>query len=403
VESADVVVVGGGIIGAACALHLLEAGISRVLLVERLPGFGQGTSAALAGNIDHWAAGYMPKFGPEELELERYGFAFYQELADSAESFDLTLTGCVYLATTEDGWKTHIQPFLDFADVVDTIPLTSEEVETATRSLVSADAVVGGVFHRAGGWLSVEKTTQVMVRHFVEKGGRALAGCPVESILISKGRVAGVDTPRGVISSREVVVAAGAWTNLLLRTAGVWLPMVPVVSGRIISAPSPIQADAPVILIKELGFYARHADGELMWGCGFHVAPRHSFVDEDPPHMLDNLPLDGGAEMLAHAVTFSAVVPSLTQMRRFSLAYGLPCHTPDKHAIIGPVPGTAGLWVAAGCNEAAAAHAPGFGKLVADMLVAGNSGITSTPFQPSRFAATSQRMSGADILTLASS
>ena len=80
-QRAEVVVIGGGILGCAAALHLLERGVEDVLVLER-DGLAQATSHAGGGFVGRWGGGYVPAWGTQELALEAYGLDFYRSLAE---------------------------------------------------------------------------------------------------------------------------------------------------------------------------------------------------------------------------------------------------------------------------------------------------------------------------------
>src|ERR1700727_2968720 len=99
-DTADVIVVGGGVFGAAAALHLVIEGAGEVILLER-DGVAEGTSAAGAGFIDPWAAGSNPHLGPEELAVEEYGLRFYAQVAEEHPEVAYLRNGCLWVAIDE--------------------------------------------------------------------------------------------------------------------------------------------------------------------------------------------------------------------------------------------------------------------------------------------------------------
>src|SRR5687767_683549 len=103
-DRAAVAVIGGGIIGACTALHLVREGVSNVVLLER-DDVAQGTSAAAAGFVAMWAAGYIGQWGEEEVALERYGLAFYDDLAARGHDLDHRPNGTLWIASDEPTWE----------------------------------------------------------------------------------------------------------------------------------------------------------------------------------------------------------------------------------------------------------------------------------------------------------
>ena len=199
-------------------------------------------------------------------------------------------------------------------------------------------------------------------------------------------RVTGVETPRGPLHAERVIVAAGAWTNALLASIEVRLPVVPLVAFRVVTEPLGVPATMPTIMIGEVPMYLREYDGALLWGMHYRADPRFRFVEEAVPERFDQLPLDGLAEAEARAATAFDVFPSLAASRSRTVAFGAPTFTPDQRPCLGSVGALEGLYVATGCNEAGVTHAPGYGRLLAELLTTGRpSCAPSTRSIPDRF------------------
>src|SRR3954470_769054 len=106
---ADVVVVGAGILGVSTAHHLLRGGARRVIVIDAdTPA--AATSGAGAGFVGLWAAGYAASFTETDLLLEQYGIDFYRELAARDPSVEVRTNGNLFLATTDDGYRSWVAP-----------------------------------------------------------------------------------------------------------------------------------------------------------------------------------------------------------------------------------------------------------------------------------------------------
>lgn len=384
IETADVVVVGGGVIGCAIALHLAEAGLE-VTLVER-DGIGQATTMAGAGFIGMWAAGWTPTFGREHIPIERYGLGFYRELAERAE-FGYHANGNMYVATNVEAWTATIEPrLLDTADVPNLRRLSPDDVAELT-GIIPAEAVYGGILHPDGGQISTAAATIAIARRFVDAGGRLETREPATRLLRRGDRVEGVETLHGRVHAERVVVAAGAWTNALLSSVDVRLPTVPLVAFRVVTEPLGVSEAMPTIMIGEVPMYVRGVDGgALLWGMHYRADPRFRFVDAEVPERFDQLPLDGLQEAEARAATAAHVFPCLAQSQSKTVFFGAPTFTPDQRPYLGPVESLDGLFVAAGCNEAGVTHAPGYGRLLAELMTTGATTLCSIEtFDPGRF------------------
>lgn len=389
-ETADVIVIGGGVFGTAAALHLVTEGAGDVMLLER-DGIAEGTSAAGAGFIDPWAAGSNAHLGSEELAVEDYGLGFYAQLADEHPEVTHLRNGCLWIAIDEQQWERLI-PMLDYPSVRTEI-LEPEEIGAVT-SLVRTEAVTRGVFHPDSSQVSAPGAARSMAREFECRGGRLEERRPVVRLAVEGGRVAGVETSRGPIRSDRVVVALGAWSNQLLAAHKVFLPMVPLVVSRIVTEQLEVPGATPPFFIPgvtegedEVGYlYLRGEQGRLLWGAHYSAAPRLTFVDRPVAGRFDQLPLDGIQELQRAGERAAAVVPLLGRYRSITVAHGVPCYTPDNRSLVGAVPDLEGLFVLAGCNEMGVTHAPGLGRVLAELVVHGAPRLTSCePWRPERF------------------
>lgn len=271
-ESAEAVVVGGGILGCSAALHLIETGISDVTLLER-DNLAQATSQAGAGFVGVWAQGYLGAWKSEEVEIERYGLAFYEGLAQDGYEFDYKRNGNLWAATTQEAWDTHIDPIANHSAVPERQVLTSDEVEEVT-GIIPSESIIGGVLFPNGCQVSAPKASAAVGARFVATGGRLELRRPVERIVVKNGRVCGLDTSQGRIDTETVVVAAGAWTNFLLRELGFFVPMVPLVQSRIITEPLGVPSTMPTLMLQEFNhIWLREERGGLLWGSTYEETP----------------------------------------------------------------------------------------------------------------------------------
>ena len=389
-ETADVIVVGAGVFGAAAALHLVREGAGHVVLLER-DGVGEGTSAAGAGFIDPWAAGSNPHLGPEELAVEEYGLDFYARLAQDHPEVAHRANGCLWIAIDDEQWE-RLTPILGYPSV-QTQVLEPDEIGDVTE-LVRTDAVRGGVFHPSSGQVSAPGAAKSMATEFQRAGGSLEERRPVVGLVVEGGSVGGVQTTRGPIVSDVVVLALGAWGNDLLAPHGLFLAMVPLVVSRIVTEPLDVPPATPPFFVPgvtegedEVGYlYLRGEQGRLLWGAHYSAAPRLMFVDQPVAARFDQLPLDGIQELQRAGERAASVVPLLARYRSITVAHGVPCYTPDNRSLVGAIPQLEGLFVLAGCNEMGVTHAPGFGQVLAEMVVHGASRLTSTePWRPERF------------------
>jgi sarcosine oxidase, subunit beta len=382
----DAVVVGGGILGCSAALHLKLRGCESVTLVER-DRIGAGASGAGAGLLARWSAGFVPAWGDAELELETYGLDFYRELSACGYELGYVETGVLFVGSARAAGQRSLLPLAHHDAAEDRAVLTPSEVGQLTEGFVRPSGVAGGVLDRRGARVSAPAAARGLARRFSELGGVNLEHEPVRSI--SRGRTGGfvLDTRTGPLRCETLVVAAGAWTNPILRMVDTWLPLVPLVATRLSTEPVPVPPNLPAIQFCDGRRVYLRADGAcLTWGCGYEREPRYAFVDSEPPERLDGLPLECVAEMERAAHELAEAIPALSSSKTVRAVHGATCHTADLKPLIGELPSVPGLFVVAGDNYAGVTHAPGAGRLLAELVTgAQETSVDPFPYRPGRF------------------
>ena len=360
-QRAEAVVIGGGLFGCAAALHLLERGVKDVLLLER-DGLAQATSHAGGGFVGRWGGGYVPAWGTPELVLEAYALDFYRSLAeDHRLEFGYKRNGSLWAATTPAAWDAYLAVIATHPEVENKQTLSAAEVDEITGGVIMASGVVGGVLHPDGCQVQAPRATTAIARLVEAAGGQIRTRTPVTGLAVEHGRIQGVETSEGTVATGTVVLAAGAWTNALLRPLGAWVPMVPLIATRIITEPLAVPPTMPTLMLPEFtGLWIREEEGGLLWGAGYGVEPRKIFLDQDPFERFDHLPLAGFLETERIGTEAASAVPLLTQYRNPRVAQGAPTYTPDLRGIVTGVPEAEGLWVIGGDNEAGITHGPGY-------------------------------------------
>jgi glycine/D-amino acid oxidase-like deaminating enzyme len=299
---------------------------------------------------------------------------------------DYQRNGNLWIAASQEGWETYVRPLAEHPSVPDKQILSPTEVAHLT-GIVRAEGVLGGVLHPAGAQISAPKAVRALASRLRDAGGLIREGTEVEEILVQAGQVRGVRTSRVEVATSTAVVAAGAWAHVLLRRAGYEAPIVPLTATRLISKPVGVPRTAPTISLDEFSFlWVRGHHGRLMWGCDYTSSPHFDFVESDPPHTFDLL--DGEAESTTRAQgrRASGVIPLLANPGECAIDHGAPCYTADTRSLVGPVPGIDGLFAVCGCNQAGITHGPGYGRLIAELILDGEAQLTDpAPFDLGRF------------------
>jgi sarcosine oxidase, subunit beta len=383
--SAEVVVVGAGIIGSSAALSLLEGGCDDVLLVER-DDVGEGTTAAGGGFVCVWGAGWVPKWSTHEVELELEALSFYEQLADEDDSFGYRREGALFVSFEEGAHTDRLEMLATHPAVRDARRVSAEDVEELTHGAVRAGAVHGATYHPHAAAVTTRLAARAIVARFERQGGRVLRGVEVDAVTTEAERVTGLATSDGAIAAGTVVLATGAWTNAMLEPLGAWLPIVTLASARICTQPFGYSSATPNFLEFGGGLWFREHDGGLLWGAHTEASPYKDFVDGPPPKAAEvrdwaNDDVDELLELggkLRHTVPHLADSPAET-------THGLLCYTPDGHPLVGAVDGPAGLHVVTGDNYAGVTHGPGLGRLAAQSVRGEHACALATAFAPTRF------------------
>ncbi|AWK84976.1 NAD(P)/FAD-dependent oxidoreductase [Azospirillum thermophilum] len=378
--TADVVIVGGGILGLSIAWHLTRRDTRRVLLLERNAPAASATSRAAAlltrARSDRATAALVRRTYDAIAELE----------AELGEPLDLRRVGTLHVA----GSPATLAPLEALMAAADGEAVEWLDAAEAARRVpwLAAETVLRAAFMPADGFLDPYRLADAYGRAARRRGALLRSGVTVTGLRTAAGRITGVDTDRGAVAAPLVVDAAGAWAGTLAWTARVGLPQAPVRSQYWITAPDPrlFPPDHPVTVLPDAGAYARPELGCLLFG----LRGRTSFV-LDPrllPDRIDGLDLgdsDGGWETLAEgAERLARVFPAVMDTGIAHYVSGLSTYTPDGRFNLGPVPGLPGLLVASGCCGAGIAASGGIGQAVADLAAEGRTAFDLAAFDPGR-------------------
>jgi glycine/D-amino acid oxidase-like deaminating enzyme len=379
---ADVVVIGGGILGAATALQLAEAGAGDVVLLERGRALGTQTTRAGAGFVGYFA-------GELEAELAADSMAFYARVqADSGEDLGVLRSGLLFPAVSEAGVEMLRQEHereLAFAPRVELL----DARETARLCpLLAAGAVHGGLFQPDAHQVPTTRVMAALARLLPAAGVDVRVGVEVRHVRVDGGRVRGVETNAGVVETRHVVNAAGAAAHGLGARDGVSIGAVPLLESRFVTEPvAGLPADLPMLLFFERDLlYVRREGDALLVGAIERELGERSRVPLDAPPPTSALPLHACTSHEELAARCADVIPAFGDLRVADRASGLPSWTPDGRHVLGPAPGVEGYVVLAGDNECGVTHGPGLARIAAELVVRGTTAADISPYRVGRFA-----------------
>lgn len=372
VEWADVIIVGGGVIGLSIARSLASRGAGRICLIER-GRLGAGASRAAAGML---AAQAEANAADAFLRLACASRDLYPSFADALLEetglcIELERTGTLYLAFTEED-EAEIERRYEWQKRagLNVERLTIEEVRRMEPN-VSAE-----VRHA----LRFPEDVQVENRRLiaalavaVERAGvRLITGTNVDALVVERQRVVGVETSRGKLSAPVVVLASGAWTSLIEQgeTAGPLFRIEPV-RGQMLcfeSNPRPFRH----VIYSPRGYVVPRLDGRLLAGSTTEQAG------------FDPRVTGGGIYTISkHAIEIAPIVSRLPLQDAWA---GLrPRATRDDLPILGGSSETAGLYYATGHYRNGILLAPATGELIADEITSGKRPPLLEAFTTDRF------------------
>ncbi len=369
---ADVVIVGGGVVGLSAAYHLATAGAGSVVLIERADRLGTGSTGACAGGFRH-------QFGSRvnillSIESIRMITGFTEE---HGLPLDVARDGYLFLIDSEPVWR-------EFLDTVEMQRSLGVHVETMKPREVgelipgiSTDGLVGATFGPNDGIADPSGLTEGYATLARRARARIETLTEATSISLNDGGVSGVVTNRGEFSAPVVVVAAGAWSGHLTATAGVDLPLEPIPRHVVVTAAFPGAPGRRTLVVDVASSFYFHREGPgVLMGMG-SPSERPSFATTVDERFIAD-------ELFPTAVR---VFPPLEEAGVQSSWVGLYEMTPDRHPIVGEVPAVDGLFLATGFSGHGFQHAPVIGKILAEMIVEAEAKtVDVSPLSIERFA-----------------
>ncbi|MGH9875677.1 MAG: NAD(P)/FAD-dependent oxidoreductase [Pyrinomonadaceae bacterium] len=414
-ETAEVVIIGSGIVGSSVAYHLAEQGCTKVLVIEREAHQGKGSTGKSMGGVRaQFSTGV-------NIQMSRYSIDFFSRFDEVVgHPADYRAHGYLFCATNErhlDYLKTNRERQLALG--VKNVELVSREDIAKFVPQLRVDDIVGGTFCQTDGFVDPHSVMMGFMLNARERGVRLwldtqVTGIEVERIAGSAGvspanhppgasptekevertfgsagvspasrtievsstvtsrttpatrRISGVMTSRGFVSTRIVVNAAGPWAAGVARLAGAELPVEPLRRQLVPTEPfDGLPQRFPMVIDMSTGFhFRREGKGILLaWNDpeetpGFKTEFDPGFVEKILMRAADRVPRLAEAEV--------------NPRRAWAGLYEM---TPDHHAIIGPAPDVAGLYFVNGFSGHGVMHSPASGRITADLILHGHSNL----------------------------
>jgi sarcosine oxidase subunit beta len=369
-ESAPAVVIGAGCVGASIAYHLGRRGMKDVVVLEREPFAGAGSTSKAAGGI-------RAQFStPLNVRISMMAIADYERFAEEMETDPVFFpVGYLFVLSDEARWAAfQAQADMQRSLGLDVRTLSPAEIAAMVPQLEVSD-VLGGTFHARDGLANPHEITQGFVKQARALGARFEFTTPAIGIERDGTRVTGVRTAAGTIATPWVINAAGPHAAEIARWAGVDLPVVPVRRHCFTTEPLAFVHDRlPMIVDMGSGVYMHRESGGLLMGLA---------NPEEPPGFDTSVNWD-----LLERVVEPAIhrLPALETAEVSNAWAGLYETTPDHNAVLGPPLGTTGFMLANGFSGHGLMHAPAVGRLIAEWIVDGQPSLDLHPLRLERFA-----------------
>lgn len=371
--SADIVIIGGGIVGASLAYQLAKRGMTNIVVLER--------DTIASGSIGRAMGGFRQQFADElDIRFSRESRNFYEEFRSEYKDSKISAKpphfysyGYMFLCTTPERWEAmqrHValQQSLD----VPTRLLGPEEVKQRVPQLI-VDDVLGATWCPTDGYTDPGAMTKSIAEAAQAQGVTIREHAPVIGISVESGRVQAVQTPEETFYTPLVVNATGAYAPFLARMAGIPdLPVRPLRRQLLLTEPfADLPEDVPMVVDANSGFHFRRRDGGVIFALPLPPTPEEDRLNQALAPEAFELTVDENFWPLLqeHARQRCPTLVSAKVARTWSGLYEM---TPDEEPVLGKTE-VEGFLCACGFSGHGFMHAPMAAKLLTELILDGNS------------------------------
>ena len=365
-ETADVVIIGGGVMGVSTAYHLARKGNTDVLLLERNQFFGEESTGRCAGGIRY-------QFSNEiDVRLSLHSIPMLERFADEmGQEIDLRQCGYLFLLSREEDVRVFQENVaLQRSLGIETEWLSPEEVRRRAFP-VDTSGILAGTFGPRDGLADPSGVVQGYVKGARRLGAKLVTDTEATGIEVKAGRVCAVSTSRGRIKTSALVNATGPWAAVVGAMAGIDVPVRPLRRQIAVTTAVPeLPHDFPMVIdFADSLYFHREGNGVLTGMSNLHE--QEGFDQSvDPEWELTHL---------ERAVARMPVLENAGVLNRWA---GLYAVSPDALAILGKVPEPEGFYCINGFSGHGFMHGPICGLLLAEEILEG--GAHTVDIEPLR-------------------
>ena len=379
-QTADIVIVGGGCMGCSVAWHLAQRGITNVVLLEREPQLGTGSTGKNAGGVRHQFS------HPANIELSKESIGMIAHFENIVGvPIDFHQDGYLFLlskAANVETFKRNVA--LQQRHGIDVRWVSNDDARTLAPGL-DLTGVKGATYCPQDGVADPNGVTMGFAKGAQAKGVEIVREAELTGVRLDSHRIAEVRTSKGTISTPVLVNAAGPWAKSIGRMLGVDVPVEPERRHIFIASPpgggswdddrhrGRVPKSKLLVIDFESTFYFHREGGGLLFGMGdpderpgFDITVRWDFLPKVIAVAMQRLPA------LADAAVSHAWA-------------GLYEMTPDHNPIIGPSVDVDGFYTIAGFSGHGFQHAPAAGRILADLIAGRDPKFDLSPFELDRF------------------
>jgi heterotetrameric sarcosine oxidase gamma subunit len=377
---AEIVIIGGGVVGCSVAYHLTQMGKRDVVLLEQ-GRLSCGTTWHAAGLVGQLRA------HQNMTRLVQHSVDLYSKLeAETGLATGWKQCGSIIVARTPE--RMTLLRRVAASATAQGVPCEVISVKDAANRypIMRTDDLLGALWLPSDGKANPADVTQALAKGARMRGARIFEQTKVSGVRVRNGAATGVETDKGPIEAAVVVNCAGQWAKAVGRMCGVTVPLhsaehMYIVTGRM----DGVHPDLPVMRDPDGYIYVKEEVGGLLVG-GFEPVAKPWATDGIPePFEFQLLPDDWDQFQILMENALQRL-PGLESAEIKSFVNGPESFTPDNNFIMGEAPELKSFFVAAGFNSIGIASGGGAGKALAEWIVEGEPPLDLWPVDIRRFA-----------------